>query len=210
MIFDSSVTIGSGINGYANGGMEGFAGGVFGSGLVTGAQAYANRSQPPPSQEAPNGFWDTVVDIGFFVESVRQYNENPGWATGLGLFANSLALLAPGVSSYGTVNAAVKAELAAEKAASKNLVIGKFKNGAPDFGVRANEKYFSFENLGSTKANYQQNMRALRVEMRTGNPIRDATPGIGGNFTKGERMTLENRGWKEETRGSDIYWIKGD
>ncbi len=98
-IFDSSVVIASGINGYRTGDVAGFLGGVAGSGLVTGVNSGWRYDTAPPRSEAqnPNGFWDTAWDVVSFVNSVREYNAHPGWGTGIALLADSLALAAPGV-----------------------------------------------------------------------------------------------------------------
>lgn len=98
-IFDSSVVLASGAIGYSQGNMEGFLGGIAGSSLVTGIAAsgtYGAASSVPEAPQ-PQGFWDTAWDIISFGYSLKQFNDNPGWGTGLGLLADTLALLAPGV-----------------------------------------------------------------------------------------------------------------
>lgn len=98
-IFDSSVVIASGAIGISQGGAEGFLGGVAGSSLVTGIAATATYGAASSAPEAPSpqGFWDTVWDIASFGYSLKQFNANPSFMNGLGLFADTLALLAPGV-----------------------------------------------------------------------------------------------------------------
>ena len=50
--------------------------------------------------------------------------------------------------------------------------------------------------LGSPKANWQQNSGVLRQEMNRGLPIRDASVGdTGGQFLNAERNLLRDRGW---------------
>lgn len=98
-IFDSGVVIASGITAYQQNGVEGFWGGVFGSGLVTGISSGFNYGEASNLAEAPTprGFWETFWDIASFGYSLKQFNDNPSWMTGLGLIADTVALLAPGV-----------------------------------------------------------------------------------------------------------------
>lgn len=102
-IFDSGVVIASGITAYQQNGVEGFWGGVFGSGLVTGISSgftygeAANLTDVP----TPRGFWETFSDIVFFCQSVKEFNDKPSFLTGFGLISDTLALLAPGVPAVG-------------------------------------------------------------------------------------------------------------
>ena len=98
-IFDAGVVIASGITAYQQNGAEGFWGGVFGSGLVTGISSGFTYGEASSLSEAPTprGFWETFWDITSFCQSIKQFNDTPSFMNGLGLIADSLALLAPGV-----------------------------------------------------------------------------------------------------------------
>ena len=98
-IFDSGVVIASGITAYQQNGVEGFWGGVFGSGLVTGVSSGFTYGESSNLTDAPKpqGFWETFLDIASFCYSVKQFNDTPSLMNGLGLIADTLALLAPGV-----------------------------------------------------------------------------------------------------------------
>ncbi len=60
-------------------------------------------------------------------------------------------------------------------------------------------------NLGSPKANWEQNAGVLRQIMKEGRPIRDASPGdTGGPFLNAERNLLRDRGWTYDAKSS--FW----
>ncbi len=138
------------------------------------------------------------VGIGFDVANAGISAAMGDWA-GAGMSMASAVPIVGDIAGVGRVGRALKGD----------LVIGKFNSkGLPEFNLYDKEKVFNFTpNLGP-KGNYYRNMRALRVEMRKGLPIRDATPDTGGNFTKAERMLLENRGWNKINKGNDVYWVK--
>ena len=137
------------------------------------------------------------IGIGFDVANAGISAARGDW-TGAGLSMVAAVPFVGDVVSVGRVGRAFKGD----------LVIGKFtEHGNPAFSLYDKERVFNFKPDLGTRANYERNMRALRVEMGKGLPIRDATPGLGGNFTKGERMTLENRGWKRSSAGGDDYWV---
>jgi len=66
-------------------------------------------------------------------------------------------------------------------------------------------------NLGSPKANWEQNSGVLRQEMELGRPIRDASVDSAGalinntGFLRAERALLESRGWTYDPRGTMWY-----
>ncbi len=118
-IFDASVVIASGVIGVQQNGVEGFVGGIVGSGLVTGTYALANQTRAPPAGEAetPRGFWETVIDVWAFLATLKEFNEHRNLANGLLVIADGLALLAPGVPAGAgfVARAAGKADNAAGK-----------------------------------------------------------------------------------------------
>lgn len=82
------------------------------------------------------------------------------------------------------------------------LVIGKMDDLAR--GVAAGERTLLPQlasDLGSPKANWKRNAGALRAEMRTGQPIRDASTNAKGElindtgFLRAERNQLRQAGW---------------
>jgi RHS repeat-associated protein len=82
------------------------------------------------------------------------------------------------------------------------LVIGKMDDLAREGAVGAGEVRLVLGDLGTPRANWAQNARALRAYMSTGRPIRDASvnPLTGEllnntGFLRAERELLRNRGW---------------
>jgi hypothetical protein len=74
-------------------------------------------------------------------------------------------------------------------------VIGRVKD-LENLGPGERSLLDRLPDLGSPKANWQQNSGVLRSEMNRGVPIRDASPGdSGGQFLNAERNLLMDRGW---------------
>ncbi|MBX9729608.1 MAG: hypothetical protein K2X31_11935 [Sphingopyxis sp.] len=83
-------------------------------------------------------------------------------------------------------------------------VIGRVKD-LKTLGAGEKSLLDRLPNLGSPKANWQQNAGVLREEMRLGKPIRDASPGdTAGQFLNAERNLLRDRGWTFDPKTN--YW----
>jgi hypothetical protein len=86
----------------------------------------------------------------------------------------------------------------AKIARGTTTVIGKLDDVK---NLRPGEKAISWADRGSPRENWRANSGLLRKEMRTGQPIRDVTVGVGGRlinntgFLRAERALLQDRGW---------------
>jgi RHS repeat-associated protein len=84
-------------------------------------------------------------------------------------------------------------------------VIGRVKD-LQKLGPNERSLLSRLPNLGSPRANWQQNAGVLRAEMRLGRPIRDASPGdTAGQFLNAERNLLRDRGWTFDPKTS--FWM---
>lgn len=83
-----------------------------------------------------------------------------------------------------------------------NLFKWKHNSSTRASGWRTGDRFLNLRNLGSPRANWSQNFRRLRSEMRCGDPIYETYVDSAGNliptqgFLAAERATLSYRGWK--------------
>jgi hypothetical protein len=89
--------------------------------------------------------------------------------------------------------------------AAGGLVIGRGAELSRPFTLAENEFRLTWPATSTTRSEWKMNSGLLRREMRTGVPIRDASPGnVGGMYLNAERNLLESRGWNYNS--STGYW----
>ncbi|HEY2560160.1 MAG TPA: RHS repeat-associated core domain-containing protein [Caldimonas sp.] len=93
---------------------------------------------------------------------------------------------------------------AEEGAGKTTTVIGRLKD-LEKLGPGEKSLLDRLPYVGNGKANWEQNARVLRVEMRLGRPIRDASPGDTGQFLNAERNLLRDHGWTFNAQTS--FWM---
>jgi len=89
--------------------------------------------------------------------------------------------------------------------AEGGVVIGRGADLNRPFALAANEFRLSWPATATTRSEWKINSGLLRIEMRKGIPIRDASPGnVGGMYLNAERNLLQSHGWNYNS--STGYW----
>jgi hypothetical protein len=124
-----------------------------------------------------------LLDAGDFADSYNQGSWGGMALAGVGLIPGGDLLK---LRKFGDLADAAKSEV---------TVIGRVKD-LQKLGPGEKSLLDRLPDLGSPKANWQQNSGVLRQEMNRGLPIRDASVGdTGGQFLNAERNLLRDRGW---------------
>ena len=132
----------------------------------------------------------------------QEFQQGNYW-TAAGYGVASLLDAGLGVATLGLstrVGATIRAgEVAVARATTETAVERVVIRRTKDLQVLQHSERSLFDqltDLGSPKANWQQNSSILRQEMSRGLPIRDASPGdTAGQFLNAERNLLRGRGW---------------
>jgi hypothetical protein len=145
--------------------------------------------------------WD-VIDAGFFLLSLKDFKDCPGWGTAGSLALDTFSLL-PIIPSLGYLT---RADDVYDAFKGGNTVIGKVDD-LKHIRPGENTLLKHLPDKGNAKANWKQNSGVLRREMKKGKPIRDVSPGNETGFLGAEKNLLRNHGWDTIKVGDDVFWV---